>query len=206
MTVVLWDINVFKRRNNYQENHDSPHDWGLQDYYSAAQRCIGAFASSSLAHSMLRDEDAVSFVAEHMMYAAHRWHHERGRTLHSYLNQCALWSIKRWIKLCKTANCAAIISLHDTHIDDRKPLYAITAVDVDAPDAQLNAQDLHNELSAAIDSANLTSKQSRCIESVYVQGLKPAEVARNLGITRQAVHQCLEKGVAKIKAVMNNDG
>jgi RNA polymerase sigma factor (sigma-70 family) len=204
MTVVLWDINVSKRQQNPM-SQQCPNDWTLNDYYTIAQRCIGAFASSSLANNMLHNEDAVSFVAEHLMYAAYRWDEKRGRTLYSYMNQCACWSIKRWINLYKKSNCGAIISLNDTLTDQHKPLYAITPIDVDAPDKNLDDTESQQALATLFNKAKLTDKQHYCVEHIYIHGIKPSEVARRLGVTRQAVHQCLRKGISKLKLVINEN-
>jgi len=67
----------------------------LYEYIEIAKRCIGAFASDC-GQSLLNDDDAVAHVAEHLMLGHLRWKEDGGRTLYSYLNQCAIWAIKSW--------------------------------------------------------------------------------------------------------------
>ncbi len=206
MTVVIWGIDATKRRNNNTLHDTSACDWTLDDYYRVAQRCIGAFATGSLAQSMLRNEDAISFVAEHLMYAAHRWNKSGGRTLHCYLNQCAIWSIHRWIALSKKVASKSLVSLNADNCptSDTQQLYTMIADDnAPAPDDILMDQEKTDGLANVIEGAGLTDRQRHCLEVVYVQGQKPAEVARDLGISRQAVDQCLTKGIRKIKVAID---
>lgn len=206
MTVVLWDIDVNKRRANNTLSNTSVRDWTLDDYYDVAQRCIGAFAAGSMAQSMLRNEDAISFVAEHLMYAAYRWTESGGRTVNSYLNQCAIWSIHRWIVLTKRASKKSLASLNADNCPtaDTKQLYTMVADDkTQTPAEVLMDQEQTDGLAHVIDDAGLTDRQRHCLEVVYVQGQKPAEVARDLGISRQAVDQCLTKGIRKIQGAID---
>ena len=206
MTIVVWDIDAEKRRKNNTLNDTSVCDWTLDEYYKVAKRCIGAFAAGSMAQSMLQNEDAISFVAEHLMYAGYRWNESGGRTVNSYLNQCAIWSIKRWIVLTKKASEKACMSLHLDSAHGSKPqmLYSkIADVTTIPPDEILMNQETTEGLTHVIDDAGLTERQRHCLEVVYVQGQKPSEVARDLGISRQAVDQCLTKGIHKIKVAID---
>jgi len=206
MTVVLWDINVNKRRKNNNLGKTDATNWTLHDYYHVAQRCIGAFAIGPLAKSMLRNEDAISFVAEHLMYAAFRWDCSGGRTLRSYLNQCAIWSIMTWLTLVKKSNRYPIISINeDAYTDSRTKLYEIIQdKNSEIPDQVIMGQEQSDNLMNVIDDACLTERQQHCLDAVYIQGQRPSEVARELGVSRQAVDQCLNNGVNKIRIVIND--
>ncbi len=204
--VVLWDIHVNKRRNNKTLNENSVHaDWSLQEYYNVAKRCIGVFAAGQLAQSMLRDEDAISFVAEHLMYASYRWKESGGRTINSYLNQCAIWSIQRWVVLIKRATKYPTLSLNvSLHPEERTQRHEmISDISIESPDKIMASQEQADNLTDVINNAGLTERQRHCLEAVYIQGQKKSEVARNLGVSRQAVDQCLTKGVTKIKVAID---
>ena len=203
MGVVLWDINVTKRRqNNEPQSENYATKWTLDDYYKIAQRCIGAFAAGSLAKAMMRDEDAISFVAENLMYGAHRWNGDKGRTLHCYLNQCAIWCIYRWVKLTKRSSTQLILSLdEDVFTDSRMQMHETIADEKSAIDK--TRRENIAELTHVIDRAGLTDRQMHCIEVVYIQGQRPAEVARDLGVSPQAIDQCLAKGIRKIQVAIH---
>jgi len=203
MTVVLWGIDANKRRKNNSLNTVSAQDWTLEEYYDVARRCIGAFAVGSLARSMLRNEDAISFVAEHLMYAAFRWDASKGRTLTSYLNQCAIWSIHRWLVLSNKSTQQSMSSLNVNVCDNSNTqLYElIEDTTVQPPDDIVSEQEY---LAYVLDDAGLTQRQRHCVEVVYIQGQRPSDVARDLGISRQAVDQCLKKSIHKIRVVIDD--
>lgn len=210
MTVVLWDIDATKRRQNNTLNDSTPLAWSLDEYYKVARRCIGAFASGSLAQSMLRNEDAISFVAEHLMYSAFRWEKERegGRTLHCYLNQCAIWSIYRWIVLLKRAETKGVpysLNLDDCPDSHSQFYERIADEKADSPSDDIEAREQTNTIANIIDGAGLTDHQRQCIEFVYIHGKRKVDVARHLGVSRQAVDQCLNNGIRKLRVALDDN-
>jgi len=202
--VVLWDIDKKKRAANKHISKETAVDWGVQDYHDVATRCIGAFASSDLAQSMLQNEDAISFVAEHLMYAAQRWEqYPGGRSLRSYLNQCASWCIKRWIEISQKSMSKSHMSLNaPMGAEEDSQLYEIIAdVKSKSADEILEAQELRN----LIHNIDLTERQLQCINSVYVCGQMASDVARDLNVSRQRVDQCLTAGIKKIRTAIENE-
>jgi len=154
---------------------------------------------------MLKSEDALSFVAEHLMYATCRWKAEGGRTLRSYLNQCAIWAIQRWILLSKNATKYSCISLNQhghSSDEDTDQLYSIIPDGSEQPLDELCHWEEQDAIRKIMDS-ELTDRQRECIELIYVQGLTGADAARELGISRQTVEQCTTKGLTKIRTTLN---
>jgi len=207
MTVVLWDINVSKRLKTgslVSTPEIEAKMLSLDDYYEIARRCIGAFASGSVRHNMFKNEDAISFVAEHLMYATCRWIPDGGRTFRSYLNQCSIWAIQRWILISKKAIATSCKSLDVRYgnDEDNQGRYAIIADDCDTPVDELCQREEQDAIRHIMDS-ELTDRQRECIELMYIQGLSGADTARELGISRQAVEQCTSKGLTKIRTILN---
>ena len=207
MAIVLWDINVSKRleSGNLVNKVDTAAKMlPLSDYYEIARRCIGAFASGTMARSMLRNEDAISFVAEHLMYATCRWNSEAGRTLHSYINQCAIWSIQRWILLNKKSSLHRMASLNNDNDGDNQPLYAtIPDESTTQPLDELCYYETTDMIRKIMDT-ELTHRQRECIELIYIHGVSGADAARKLGVSRQAVEQCTTKGITKLRTILND--
>lgn len=205
MTVVTWDIDTKKRQESSLFENDLPAEhehWTIYDYYKVAKRCIGYFAHGNLARSMLRSEDAISFVAEHLVYASYRWENGRGRTLNSYLNQCALWSIQRWVKMNTKQSH---VSLSQEHYQDGRMSNEATIDSlVDTPEKIILRDEQRAKIIKLIDNAGLTDKQRNCMKLVYEEGKKPADVARSLGISPQAVQQHTKRGVEKLKLTMSS--
>ena len=206
MTVVLWGINVSKRleSGNLSSTPEIEERMlSLDDYYEVARRCISAFASGTVRSSMLKSEDAMSFVAEHLMYASCRWEAEGGRTLHSYLNQCAIWAIRRWILISKNAMKHSCVSLNQDNNDEQNQLYNIISDGSEQPVDELCRKEEEAAIRSIMDS-ELTDRQRECIELIYIQGFSGADAARKLGISRQAVEQCTTKGLTKIRTTLND--
>ena len=95
MTVVLKDID-FKKRKNNNYSKSNAEMYTLEEYLKISKKCISLFAERQMASRMLKDEDAISHVAEHIIWGHMRWRLDGGRTLRSYLNQCAIWAVKVW--------------------------------------------------------------------------------------------------------------
>lgn len=206
MTVVLWGINATKRIESGTLSSTPELEkrmLSLDDYYQIASRCIGAFASGSVAQSMLRNEDAISFVAEHLMYGTCRWTEDGGRTLRSYINQCAIWSIQRWIMLSKKAHGKHEQSLNREDKDGDRQFYeTIADTSVGLPIDELCCDEEMQAIRQVMDD-ELTDNQRQCIELIYIQDLSGADVARQLKVSRQAVEQSMNKGLEKIRAKLN---
>lgn len=205
MTVVLWGISD-KRPKMSTDNEML----SLNEYYDIARRCIGAFASPSSANEMLRNEDAISFVAEHLMYGSAGWKPEKGRTLRSYLNQCAIWSIKRWFFFSKRAKKHSALSLSSKmdESDDRRSLSLHETIADDkavSPELSLFNQEEAETIHNILNTAALTPQQQKCIELVYIENHSGADAAKKLGVSRQAVDQSLRKAVKIIRGVINGN-
>ena len=111
MKIVIKDIDKTKLENN--DIFASANEMlSLQEYVGISKRCIGHFASPDLAKQMLQSEDAISFVAEHLMMATCRHDESKGRTLRSYHNQCAIWAIQNWVARISKHTDYEILSLN----------------------------------------------------------------------------------------------
>jgi len=193
MTTPLWDIAKHKRTQ--YDNRSLAVDWSLQDYYNMAERCIGKFASRSLSRCMLCSEDAVSFVAEYLMYAAYRWDETRGCSIKTYLNKCAIWSIHRWVTMQRaTPN---LWSLNVECGERGEQCHEM----VPSPEKPPHS---HARILKIIDKGRLTKRQRYCMEAVYVHDLTQKELASRLGVSRQAVSKCIQSAIQKIRVSLKS--
>ena len=198
MTVVLRDIDVTKRsKNDYVTNADTL--LTLHEYLEIAKRCIGAFASSS---NLLNDDDAVAHVAEHLMLGHLRWKEDGGRTLHSYLNQCAIWAIKSWKnKLYQTNKQRRELSLNADigRSRDGVQLYQLVPDKKAKEPFDILFNDNEKTVRALIESDCLTQLQRYCLKQRYVENQTLQEIANSLSISRQAVHLHIKKAIARLQ-------
>ena len=80
MPVVMKDIDFNKRnKNDYTANSNEM--YSLKQYTNIAKKCISKFSGDGVSHSMLKSEDAISHVAEHIMWGHVRWREDGGRAL-----------------------------------------------------------------------------------------------------------------------------
>ena len=200
MTVVLRDINVKKRKNSISfDGGQSTEMLSLHDYLKIAKRCIISFANSRLSQHMLKDEDAIAHVSEHLMAAHCRWRKDGGRTLRSYLNQCAIWSIQVWTTKLYHANQNCVYSLnHDTNTSGQQ-FYSLIADPKSKQPYDIIFNNSSVAVSELIKSDCLTSVQKTCLQQRYIENKKLQQIADNIGSTRQNVHQHIEKAKNRLR-------
>lgn len=88
------------------KNHSTIEFESLNTYLLLAKKAISKFANSmysGLSTKMLKDEEAISSVANAIMMADWRWDDNyqntknTKKTKYSYRNQCAIWAIQTYI-------------------------------------------------------------------------------------------------------------
>jgi len=201
VSVVLKDIDYNKRKENEYEKINVEM-YTVSKYRDIAKKCISLFSGPSFSQNMIRDEDAISHVAEHIMWGHMRWKDGAGRTLKSYLNQCGIWAIQSWKTKIYNSSKLKISSLntaigndgekqasHQDLISDKK---SKEPFDILFNNSKDKAQKI-------IGAKFLTSLQKRCLSSRYIDGKKLVEIADELGVTRQAVNQHIKKAINKLR-------
>jgi len=201
VSVILKDIDIKKRKeNDYGSMNTEMYD--LDEYGNIAKKCISLFCGNYMTSKMIRDEDAISHVAEHIMWGHMRWEESRGRTLKSYLNQCAIWAIKSWKTKIYQSEQKKIRSLNyvvSNGNGGESQQYELIADKKckDPFDILFNNPKLEAE--KAINDESLTALQGKCLKERYMDGKKLQQIASSLGITRQAVNQHIKKALHKLK-------
>jgi len=201
MPVVMKDIDFNKRnKNNYEANKNKM--YSLNEYTTIAKKCISKFSGLSSCSSMLKSEDAISHVAEHLMWGHIRWSETGGRTLKSYLNQCAIWSIKSWKTKVYHNEGKNIASLNYSNSDEQDKQTEVyqTIEDKKCKDPfEILYNNKYSEIKSLIKSKCLTKLQSRCLYERFVEGKKLRQIAESLSVSRQAVNQHITKAVKKLR-------
>lgn len=201
MSVILKDIDQNKRSKNDYSNSQSNME-SLEYYDTLARKTISMFAGSSAA-KMLKDDDAVSHVSEHIMWGHLRWKEDGGRTLKSYLNQCGIWAIKIWkTKIYKSSEGQKIHSLNhglSSSDSDSCELYQITMdKKCEEPFNELFNNTRQDALSIIKDES-LTNLQKKCLYQRYIEGKKLRQIAESMTVSKQAVDQNIKKAIQKLR-------
>mgnify|MGYP003111185376 CR=1 FL=1 len=200
MPVVMKDIDFNKRNKNDYENN-SNEMYSLKQYTNIAKKCISKFSGDGVSHSMLKSEDAISHVAEHIMWGHVRWREDGGRALKSYLNQCAIWAIKSWkTKIYKNEDIASLNYCKPSEAAGRETQAYQNVQDKKCKEPfELLYNNNLSEMKSLIESKCLTKLQSKCLYERYVEGKKLRQIAETLCVSRQAVNQHISKAVKKLR-------
>lgn len=181
----------------------------LDSYLSLAKKTISKFGSgfySGLSIEMLNDNDAVSDVATAIMYADWRFDPNRkgkggqSKTLYSYRNQCAIWSIKTYItnRYKKKDNLS---------IDFDNAINSISSIienkkDISPIDTMIMEESNHNiitNINKLLQNNALTTKQREQIKLYYFNNMTLSEIGKKFDISREAVRQNIKRGLSIIR-------
>jgi RNA polymerase sigma factor (sigma-70 family) len=206
---------VGKQKIQYSD-HASINFESLDFYLSLAQKIIaklGPTFFSGLSKEMLKNEDAIAFVANAIMMGDWRWKKESGdkkqhKSLYSYRNQCAIWAIKTYItkkyKMAHSSKKAYNISgVSSKDYDD----LAIT--DVISDESQKEPIDILIEkensqiseilIKEILESNILSDKQKDHLKMYYFENQTLEKIGEKYGVTREAIRQSIKTSLNKIR-------
>lgn len=186
----------------------------LSEYTLMAKKIV-----SKLAHQynkkLLNNDDVISYVANALMMADWRWDSEykskegRKKDLYSYRNQCAIWAIKTLVSK-KLTTKQKIYYLDDSISpdDDRNNFDFIEDYSCVDPCKAMCEEEtknsLCNDIKSLLESNILTEKQKQYINMYYFERLTLEKIGNIFGVTREAVRQNINKGIAKLRKIMVN--
>lgn len=183
-----------------KQTHISPFDckqtnieyFTLDKYLNIAKRCIRAFCNKSVSYSMLKNEDAISFVAEELIIGTAKFNNNG--SLYGYLGMRAKWAIKRWLLLERQS------IKHDSldFIPDgyRSSMYNYI-IDKKAKDPTVNDEQNYYD-NVEIMRSIVSPRQEECLSMYLLDGMNKTGIAKKLGITIEAVRQNIIKGLEKL--------
>lgn len=202
------------------KNHSTIEFESLGTYLLLSKKAISKFANSmytGLSIKMLKDEEAISSVANAIMMADWRWDDNykntknTKKTKYSYRNQCAIWAIqtymtKNYKHQRKTKK--KVFSLDfDQKDDDTGSIYdKIQNLSSEQPDLILMEQEekenLQTNLECLISSDILSDRQKDYIKLYYFENQTFEQIGKKYNITREAVRQGLNKALDLIRGLI----
>lgn len=218
---MLLQLNGIGNQKIQYKDHSKIEFSSLNEYMLLAKKSISKFANQyyqGLSAKMLKDEDAISSVANAIMMADWRWDenysNDKGtkKTRYSYRNQCALWAIQTYItkdhkkdkKFKKKAYSLNHI-LDDTNEVSMNEL--MSDKKIASPETILIEQETKEELTNLIESLLnldcLTTRQKDYLRLYYFESYTFEKIGNKYGITREAVRQGLNKALSIIKEAVN---
>jgi RNA polymerase sigma factor (sigma-70 family) len=206
---------IGKRKLKYQDANTIEFDT-LPNYLKMAKKAISKFANNiydGLAKKMLKDEEAISEVANAMMMGDWRWdedyQNEKGtkKNRYSYRNQCALWAIQSYATKNnrKFKNIKNIYSFNFNIDDENTDCYSVIADSkAVAPDEEAeekeNKQLISSLVEDLLDNELLTDRQKDYIRLYYFEDQTFEKIGKKYGVTREAVRQGLNKALELIRS------
>jgi RNA polymerase sigma factor (sigma-70 family) len=203
MKLIIKDLDARKLKANgtFGKPESVARMYSMKEYIDIAKRCIAHFASRDLKRQMLKSEDAISFVAEHLMYATCRWEQEKGRTLRSYHNQCAIWAIQNWMSRLSNARDLKSLNFEVTEEgkDGRVQFYEIIEDKRDLSFSDVKNEEMRNEIKSIIADSSLNDMEKRCVINRFIDHMKVKEIACEINKTDKFVYNIIDRAIKKLR-------
>lgn len=184
----------------------------LSTYITLAKKVISKFAPnfySSLRKELLNNEDAIADIASALMFADWRWDANRkgfngkGKTKYSYRNQCGIWAIKTYLTNKYKKNNQSY-SLYNSDPQGEMTFAENISDNLNYDPAKIiedqeHADNLSTNINNLLSSGIISDKQRDQIKEYYFNDKTLSDIGKQFGVTREAVRQNIQKGLAKIR-------
>jgi RNA polymerase sigma factor (sigma-70 family) len=208
----MLDIGGIGSQKLKYRDYDNNEFLSLSEYTLMAKKIVSKL-SAQYNKKLLNNDDVISYVANAIMMADWRWDEDykskegRKKDLYSYRNQCAIWAVKTLMS--KKTKKKKIYSLDDciSSSDDRNNLDFVEDHSCVDPCQALCQEEsntsLCQDIKDLLDTPNvLNDKQKEYIKLYYFEGLTLEKIGTKFGVTREAVRQNINKGIAKLRQIM----
>lgn len=218
---MLLQINGIGNQKIEYKDHSQLEFDSLNTYMILAKKSISKFSNqfyNGLSSKMLKDEDAISSIANAIMMADWRWdenyQNDKGtkKTKYSYRNQCALWAIQTYVSKNYKKNKKFKTNIYSLDYmvekDDESTFHSFTEdtksispedILIDKENKEILSSLIHDLLSLEC----LSSRQKDYIKLYYLENYTFEKIGKKYGITREAVRQGLNKAISLIKESIN---
>lgn len=183
----------------------------LEEYINLAKKMVTKFSPPFIRKELLNNDEAISEIAEAIMVADWKWdpdrmgHNGQKKTNYSYRNQCGIWAIKTLLtKKYKTKNHKTISlnqKLKKDSKDEIMDYFSSSKEDDPAKIVELleEEENIKRYIEEIFNSNILSDKQKKQISDYYLNGKTLSQIGSEYDVTREAIRQNIQKGIAKIK-------
>lgn len=171
----------------------------LAQYHETARRVIGKYAPYHIKSSMLGSEDAIDFVAFHIMYSDW-WYEDDGSKIETIRLSSGRYAILEYITLI---NKQKKMQSLEVSVTENETSIAETCVDEREIDPFIRTQtdessvETSDYITGLINA--LTYVQQQCVSMYYLEGLKHTEIARRMSMTREGVRKSIIEGLKRLQ-------
>jgi RNA polymerase sigma factor (sigma-70 family) len=209
---------IGKQKISYKDPKDIDFS-SLNDYVLLAKKSISKFSNSfyrGLSSKMLKDEDAISNIANAIMMADWRFDENYGtkterKTRYSYRNQCAIWAIQSYVtKNYRDRNRKhKIYSLdYSKSENEEQSGYAFVNNSKSKNPEEIlikkeEEQLISDKINEIFGLSILSDKQKQYCALYYLDGYTFEQIGHKYGLTREAIRQSIKKTIEKVKEYYN---
>jgi len=214
---------IGKQKISYKD-HKNINFEPMSFYINLAQKIISKMGHTffnGLSKEMLKNEDAISFVASSIIMGDWRWKNDNDskeknktyKTLYSYRNQCGIWAMKTYVTKqykkrnsakSKINNCSINYSDEDINVESmiadknqKEPLDILAYEE--------KKKSLSEDVELLLDLSPISDKQKEYIKMYYYEDMTLEQIGKQNGVTREAIRQSIKAAISKIKEFSNND-
>jgi len=198
------DIEIMGSRNckKYPDASTQEFEGSWKEYILIAKKLIASLAPryrSGLSTQMLRSDDTISNMATSVMMADWSWNGNGSRF--GYRKQCAEWAIKNYMHRQKIYLKNKPLSFNHIYCDGMELVDLVKSTNVYSENPQVIAmsKEQTSVIKRLLNSGILSNKQTQYITMHYLEGKQQTEIAKIIGVSRQAVRESIKRGLNKLK-------
>lgn len=207
---------IGKQKISYKD-HSEVNFESLDFYLNLAKKVIAKMAPTffaGLSKQMLKDEDAIAFVANAIMMGDWRWKNKEDdkphKSLYSYRNQCAIWAMKTYVTKQYRSNHTTkkIKATHSLNYQDEDLSLENIIADHSQKDPLailVEAEESNNRqetIMKLFDSDIISDKQKQYIQLYYFEDMTLEKIGQQFDVTREAVRQSIKTALSKIRSLV----
>ena len=167
---------------------------GLKGYLKEAQVIIVKWGPIGL----LYDDECVGYVAGKLLEADWKYDPEKGASQTTWRILCGRWAIYNWIRQRKQQVKKAPVSLNSVSPSGNSEVWETLA-------DERNLSESREEINIEQPMLRLSTIQREYILKHFREGISMSDIAKEKGITRQAVSISIKGAVEKLKSELNRE-
>jgi predicted DNA-binding protein YlxM (UPF0122 family) len=159
----------------------------LQKYLNIAELTVLKTCNATVVNQILKDEDAISFIAEQIIIGHCKYTDNRNCSLSTYLIKYAKWGINKLLTEEKRSNDRyhRLFVPYATH---KRDIYKASF-----------KKKSYNDDTVKINLDILTPVEKKYTLAYYIDGENMINIAQKYKVTKQAVSYTIKKGLRKLR-------
>ena len=181
----------FSTLKNSVEDKDEKDFENLDFYLTLAVKSIKRFCHGSIRINLLRNDDAISYIAYRLMLIDWRYREDGGASKQTRRYRTARFAILKYIHLLSNETDYNVDKSVLEQVPDHEQ-YSPLKLLLKTEQSNINFDDL-------ADQSNLREKEKACILLSYSDELNNVDIARKLNVSNSTVTYNIKSGLKKLR-------